>query len=121
MIKKFLLGCSAFVMMVAIGIAVAITLVGDWRGSGGGKGSNNDPNFLRQQLAKEFSRQPEVEFVCRFPVVGPAPCILDSDMGSREVTLTFINYELPRRRRHCELHWRPSTPQRSRKARIKPM
>ena len=95
MAKKVLWGFSAFVVMVAVGIALVVTLSGSWNGLEGGKRSNNDPEFLRQKLADEFSGQPEVEFVCRFPVVGPAPCIFDGDVGSREVTLTFINYELP--------------------------
>ncbi len=96
MIKKVLLGCSAFVGLVAVGIAVVVTLSGGWNGLDEGTGLNNDPNFLRQNLAKEFSGQPEVDFVCSFPVVGTAPCILNSEMGSREVTLTFTNYELPK-------------------------
>ena len=33
--------------------------------------------------------------MCRFPVVGIAPCIIDSDLDSREVTLTFMNYKPP--------------------------
>ncbi len=96
MVKKVLLGCSAFVVLVVVGIAVVVTLNWDTKGFDGAKGTDTDKYTLSQDLEKEFGGQPQVEFVCRFPVVGIAPCILNNDMGSREVTLTFTNYELPK-------------------------
>jgi hypothetical protein len=95
MLKKVLLGCFAFVMLAVAGITLVVMLSGRWSGVDGGKGLSSDPDFLSRHLAMEFSGQPDVEFVCRYPVVGPGPCLPNSDIGSREVTLTFNNYEPP--------------------------
>jgi len=95
MVKKLLLGCSGLVLLLLAGMAVVIALRWDGSALDSMKGTKSEMQSLRQHLAKEFSGQPEVEFVCRFPVVGIAPCIIDSDMDSREVTLTFMNHEPP--------------------------
>ena len=94
MVKKVLLGCSAFVALVVVGIAVVVTLNGDTNGIDGAKGTDNDILSLSQDLEKEFGGQPQVDLVCRFPVVGIAPCI-NNEFGTREITLTFTDYELP--------------------------
>ena len=96
MVKKVLLACSAFVVLGVVGIAVVITLTWDTNAVDGAKGTANDEHSLSEDLEKTFGAQPKVEFVCSFPVVGIAPCVLNNDMGSREVTLTFTNYELPK-------------------------
>jgi len=95
MVKKILLACSAFVVLGVVGIAVVITLTWDTNAVDGAKGTANDEHSLSEDLEKTFGAQPKVEFVCSFPVVGIAPCVLNNDMGSREVTLTFTNYDLP--------------------------
>jgi hypothetical protein len=95
MVKKLVLGFSALVVLVATGIAVMVMLTWDSHGVDGARGTKSDEHSLGQILAKEFSGQPEVEFMCLFPVVGTAPCLLPSDMGRHEVILTFTNYELP--------------------------
>ena len=94
MVKKALLGCSALVVLVVVGIAVVVTLNRDTNGIA--RGTDNETHSLSQGLEQEFGGQPQVELVCRFPVVGIAPCIPNNDMGSREVTLTFTNYVLPK-------------------------
>jgi hypothetical protein len=76
---------------VGVGIAVVVAL--NWDRTGIDR--TTDKNSLGQDLEKEFGSPPLVEFECIFPVVGVAPCILDSDSGRREVRLTFTNYELP--------------------------
>ena len=96
MIKKVLLGCSALLVLAVIGIAVVVMTV-SWNsdGSGGAKGADSEKLALSQDLENEFGGRPQVEFVCLLPVVGIAPCVLNNDMGSRETTLTFTNYEPP--------------------------
>ena len=91
MVKKALLGCSALLVLVVVGIAVVVTL----KGKTGIDASRTATDSLSQDLEKKFGGRPHVEFTCILPVVGAAPCILNSDAGSREVTLTFTNYELP--------------------------
>ena len=97
MVKKLLWGCSAFVVLVGIGLAVVVALNWEQIASNIDEANKavNDESSLSQDLDKEFGGQPQVEFVCRLPVVGIAPCILNSEAGTREVTLTFTNYELP--------------------------
>lgn len=92
MAKKILWGCSVFLVLFAVGIAVLVALRWDRSGI---DASDSATDSLSQDLEREFGGQPRVEFLCILPVVGPAPCILNSDTGSREVTLTFTNYELP--------------------------
>jgi hypothetical protein len=48
---------------------------------------------LSRSLEVEFGGKAKVEFVCQFPVVGAAPCVIDNSMDSREVKLTLT--ELP--------------------------
>lgn len=50
---------------------------------------------LALELARQLGDQPDVSFVCRLPVVGEAPCLPGEGAGTREVTLTFTDYDLP--------------------------
>lgn len=90
--KKTLLGCSAFLVLVAVGLAVLLAL--NWDKSDIDS-SDIATDSLSRDLEEEFGGQPDVEFICVLPIVGPAPCILDNDEVTRQVTLTFTNYKLP--------------------------
>ena len=91
--KKVFWGCSAFLVLVAVGLTVLVTL--NWDKSGI-DASGTATDFLSRDLEEEFGAQPHVEFTCILPIVGAAPCVLNKDAGSREVMLTFTNYELPK-------------------------
>ncbi len=90
--KKTLLGCSAFLVLVAVGLAVLLAL--NWDKSDV-DASDVATDSLSEDIKGEFGVQPLVEFLCVLPVVGPAPCLLDNDLVHRQITLTFTNYELP--------------------------
>ena len=94
MFRKVLLGCSAAVIMAAL-LAVAWLVFVDWRRAGAGGSGTDDNTTLARHLESAFGRRPDVAFVCRYPVVGTGPCVFDSDIGSREVAITFTDYEVP--------------------------
>ena len=90
--KKTLLGCSALLVLVAAGLAVWLAL--NWDKSDVDT-SDKATDSLSNDLEEEFGGQPLVKFLCVLPVVGPAPCVLDNDKVSRQVTLIFTDYEMP--------------------------
>ena len=94
--KKVLLGCCVFAVLLILGIAAVTGL--DWSEirSAAAQGSASEELALARELARQFGHQPEVEFECRLPVVEVAPCaLLAKERGSREVRLTFSNFERP--------------------------
>ena len=92
-IQKRLIGCSVFVVLLVAGIALLAGV--DWDQVGGENGSGGEEAELGRELAAKFGNQPTVEFVCSLPVVGEAPCLPGQGAGTRDVTLTFSDYELP--------------------------
>jgi hypothetical protein len=89
--RKLLLGCSVLAVLAVAGIVVLVTL--NWDRSG--IDVDSERGSLSQELQAEFGSQARVELECVLPLVGPAPCVLDGDSGSRHVRLTFIDYQLP--------------------------
>ena len=80
--------------MVLVALSLAVLLALKWDKSNVDS-SDTATESLSKDLEEEFGGQPLVEFICVLPLVGPAPCVLDNDEVSRQVTLTFTNYELP--------------------------
>ena len=94
--RKVLLGCSAFAVLLILGIAALTGLNWSEIRSAAAQGSASEELALARELASEFGHQPEVEFECRLPVVEVAPCALFAkERGSRDVRLTFSNFERP--------------------------
>ena len=57
-----------------------------------------DKYSLSQDLEKKFGGQPQVEFVCRFPVVGIAPCILNNEKETQSLVIQAL-HRLPENQR----------------------
>ena len=89
------MGCAVVGVVLILGVALLVGI--DWeRVVGGGEDAGGDPELeLALELAESFGDQPEVELVCRLPVVGEAPCLPSERAGSRELTATFTDYEPP--------------------------
>ncbi len=94
---KRLLGCAVVVILLAVAVAVLGGV--NWGAISGG--GDSPPEGEKTQLAKalhsELGQLPRVEFTCRLPVVGEAPCPPGGSAGTREVVITFEDYPLPAR------------------------
>ena len=92
MMKRVLLGLAVVVGLAAVSAAALLALKGDATGRAR---AESDKVALIRSLEEEFGGQAEVEFVCRFPVVGVGPCVVEGAMDSREVKLTLTGPHLP--------------------------
>ena len=90
---KRLVGCSVFLVLLVVGIAL-LAYIGSGQ-IGGSNGSANEEAELGQELTRQFGNRPAVKLVCYLPVVGEAPCLPGEGPGRRQATLTFTDYELP--------------------------
>lgn len=94
LVKKVVLGGSLLVAATVLALTAAKGL--DWAAvrGGGSAGSDDEILALTRALEEELGHEPAVDMVCVYPVVGVGPCVPGRG-GSREVTLTFDDYQLP--------------------------